>query len=664
MKFQKFLCAAFLVWIQSLQLAWAQVSLPHEEGARVSDGIVIKHGFRTSKTTMFPLPAGQWLVRHKESIQTQTSPPREGVRIVLDRVEAGQLEQVIWVDVYESNNIPWEAGASCATGLISAPRGTALSGGCFSLTGVGFLTDGFFSGRFGHVWSKLRTTWASESVVTQQRALALRGFSDARGGAVVYYSHWSPLTATPGDALASYLQRLRAGEFLSEPETRLSNWYRAYGKSIIDSVTGSAVASNPAAFPMAARNEMLGAASRVAAAAPAAPAREAADAAAKADRDRLSAELEAERSRRQEAEKVLLAREQERQAAEKKLQAELLKRQEDARVAQQKLEQERAERQRQEQASRSGQAEEESRVAAARAQEQQKAQEAAAQRDAKLAAELRELREQLQRIAAAPAAAAPTAAAASAAPAAQPATNTPAVPGSNARRMALVIGNDAYQSVSSLLNARSDARAMAKSLEAAGFKVTLRLDLTERAMKEALRSFRSEVQGGDEVVVFFAGHGVQLGAANYLLPIDIRGDSEEQVRDEAIPLQRILDDLNERKARFSLAIIDACRDNPFKTAGRAIGGRGLAPATAASGQMVIFSAGAGQQALDRLGEKDKEPNGLFTRVFLKEMSRPGVSIDRVVRNVRNEVVEKAKTIGHEQVPALYDQTMGDFFFLR
>ena len=76
MKFQKFLCAAFLVWIQSLQLAWAQVSLPHEEGARVSDGIVIKHGFRTSKTTMFPLPAGQWLVRHKESIQTQTSPPR------------------------------------------------------------------------------------------------------------------------------------------------------------------------------------------------------------------------------------------------------------------------------------------------------------------------------------------------------------------------------------------------------------------------------------------------------------------------------------------------------------------------------------------------------------------------------------------------------------
>jgi uncharacterized caspase-like protein len=214
------------------------------------------------------------------------------------------------------------------------------------------------------------------------------------------------------------------------------------------------------------------------------------------------------------------------------------------------------------------------------------------------------------------------------------------------------------------VNAKSDARAIAKQLEATGFKVTLLFDLTERAMKDALRTFRTSVEGGDEVIVFFAGHGVQLGAANYLLPVDIRGDSEEQVKDEAIPLQRVLDDLSERKARFSLAIVDACRDNPFKGSGRAIGGRGLAPAAAASGQMVIFSAGAGQQALDRLGDKDKDPNGLFTRIFLKEMAKPGVPIDRVVRTVRNEVVQMAKSVGHEQVPALYDQTLGDFFFVR
>ncbi len=80
--------------------------------------------------------------------------------------------------------------------------------------------------------------------------------------------------------------------------------------------------------------------------------------------------------------------------------------------------------------------------------------------------------------------------------------------------------------------------------------------------------------------------------------------------------------------------------------------------------MVIFSAGAGQQALDRLGEKDKDPNGLFTRVFLREMDKPGVSLDRVVRSVRNEVVQMAKSVGHEQVPALYDQTLGEFYFKR
>ena len=138
-------------------------------------------------------------------------------------------------------------------------------------------------------------------------------------------------------------------------------------------------------------------------------------------------------------------------------------------------------------------------------------------------------------------------------------------------------------------------------------------------MKAALRTFSGQVQGGDEVLFFFAGHGVQLGATNYLLPIDIVGDSEAQVRDEALQLQRVLDDMSDRKVKFTLAMIDACRDNPFKSTGRAIGGRGLAPTTAAAGQMVIFSAGTGQQALDKLNNADKNKNGLFTRIFVQEM---------------------------------------------
>jgi hypothetical protein len=233
-----------------------------------------------------------------------------------------------------------------------------------------------------------------------------------------------------------------------------------------------------------------------------------------------------------------------------------------------------------------------------------------------------------------------------------------------ANRKALVIGNDTYKSVPKLLNAREDARTIAANLTAVGYQVTLKLDLDEKEMKTALRIFAEQVQGGDEVLFFFAGHGVQLGATNYLLPIDLAGNSEAQVRDEAIQLQRVLDDMSDRKAKFTLAMIDACRDNPFKSSGRAIGGRGLAPTTAATGQMVIFSAGTGQQALDKLGNNDKNKNGLFTRVFVQEMQKPSLSVDRVVKNVRNKVAELAKTVGHEQVPAIYDQVLGDFYFKK
>ena len=78
--------------------------------------------------------------------------------------------------------------------------------------------------------------------------------------------------------------------------------------------------------------------------------------------------------------------------------------------------------------------------------------------------------------------------------------------------------------------------------------------------------------------------------------------------------------------------------------------------------MIIFSAGAGQQALDRLDATDREANGVFTRVFLREMVRPGVPVDRVLRNVRQEVVRLARSVGKEQTPALYDQAVGDFIF--
>jgi len=241
-------------------------------------------------------------------------------------------------------------------------------------------------------------------------------------------------------------------------------------------------------------------------------------------------------------------------------------------------------------------------------------------------------------------------------------TPTPAKPVNYANRKALVIGNDLYTDVSPLNNAVADADAMTKALEVVGYKVFRYQNLNEKKFKQAIRDFRQQLSGGEEALFFYAGHGVQLNGANYLLPVDIKGENEDQVKDDAILLQKILDDLEDKKAKFALAVIDACRDNPFKSKGRALGGRGLAPTTAATGQMVIFSAGFGQQALDRLGEGDKEKNGLFTRIFVKEMMKPGLSVDRVVRNVRNEVVRLARSVGHDQIPALYDQAIGEFYF--
>lgn len=229
-------------------------------------------------------------------------------------------------------------------------------------------------------------------------------------------------------------------------------------------------------------------------------------------------------------------------------------------------------------------------------------------------------------------------------------------------RKALIFGNNNYLHVPALKNAKADAQAISKVLESIGYKIYYKTDLNTSEMKKAIRQFKNEVEGGDEVIFFYAGHGIQIGSTNYLLPIDISADSEEQIKDDGIPLQRVLDDMNDRKARLTLAMIDACRDNPFTKAGRAIGGRGLAPTAAATGQMIIFSAGTGQQALDRLGPSDKDPNGLFTRVLIKEINTKGVRIDNVIREVRKKVVEAAKSVGHDQVPAIYDQVIGDFYF--
>ena len=225
------------------------------------------------------------------------------------------------------------------------------------------------------------------------------------------------------------------------------------------------------------------------------------------------------------------------------------------------------------------------------------------------------------------------------------------------------MGNDNYTSVSKLQKAGNDATAMARELKNAGFTVQLHKDLNYRGMVRAVEAFTNNITGGDEVVVFFAGHGVQIRNGSYLLPTDIEANSESEVEKTAYELLALTDKISEAKPAFSLVMVDACRDNPLKSKGRNIGNaRGLSAIEPPKGQMVVYSASRGQQALDRLSDKDPNPNGVFTREFITQMKKPGVRIEDIMRSVQDSVETLAKSVSHEQRPAVYNEARGNFYF--
>ena len=241
---------------------------------------------------------------------------------------------------------------------------------------------------------------------------------------------------------------------------------------------------------------------------------------------------------------------------------------------------------------------------------------------------------------------------------------TLALPG-YAKRLALVMGNDNYTNVSKLQKAGNDAEAMARELNAAGFKVNLQRDLSYRGMVKAIESFSADITGGDEVVVFYAGHGVQIKAGSYLLPTDIEVESESQIEKTSYGLNDLIEKLAETKPAFTLVMVDACRDNPMKAKGRAVGNaRGLNAPEPPKGQIVVYSASRGQQALDRLSDSDTNPNGVFTREFIARMRTPGIKIEELMRVVQDSVESLAQTVRHEQRPAVYNESRGNFYFYQ
>jgi len=224
------------------------------------------------------------------------------------------------------------------------------------------------------------------------------------------------------------------------------------------------------------------------------------------------------------------------------------------------------------------------------------------------------------------------------------------------KRVALLIGNSAYKKVSELPNPSRDAAALEKLLRNSGFDFVRRTDnLALSDMRRTLREFSAEVAQADIAVVYFAGHGIEVGGNNYLIPVDAALAQDLDVEDEALPLDRVNQILAPAK-RLRLIILDACRDNPFvrsmkrSVASRSIG-RGLAKVEdLTTDTLIAYAAKAGSTASDGSGT-----NSPYAVALLNHLTTPGLDVRLALGRVRDEVM---KSTGNQQEPYLYGSLGG------
>ena len=226
------------------------------------------------------------------------------------------------------------------------------------------------------------------------------------------------------------------------------------------------------------------------------------------------------------------------------------------------------------------------------------------------------------------------------------------------KRVALVIGNSAYQHVSSLANPANDAQDISKALARIGFEVTIGVDLDYNGMRIALRDFGEAAAGADVALVYFAGHGIEIENTNYLIPVNAALKSDRDVEFEAIRLDVIVNSIADTPG-LKLVLVDACRNNPFvaqmsrASATRSIG-RGLA-AFEPGGVLVGYAARGGTLAQDGDGR-----NSPYATALLEHIEQPGLELGKMFRRVRDRVVEL--TDGFQE-PFTYGSLPGEDIFL-
>lgn len=227
------------------------------------------------------------------------------------------------------------------------------------------------------------------------------------------------------------------------------------------------------------------------------------------------------------------------------------------------------------------------------------------------------------------------------------------LPAAAQNRLALVIGNSDYTSAR-LTNSVNDAADMAVALRHLGFTVSLKKNATFRVMEEAIREFGARLKRGGVGLFYFAGHGMQIGGINYLIPVGARIDKETDVQFEAVNAEKVLAEMSNAENGLNIVILDACRDNPFGRSFRSAG-RGLAIiSNAPSGTFISYSTGPNQIARDGEGR-----NSPYTAALLKYMKEPGLPIEDIFKKVRKNL---RKTTGGKQVPWELSSLEGKFYF--
>lgn len=244
-----------------------------------------------------------------------------------------------------------------------------------------------------------------------------------------------------------------------------------------------------------------------------------------------------------------------------------------------------------------------------------------------------------------------------AAGATEPADNAGAAsPLAGDRRVALVIGNSAYQHYPPLKNPVNDAQDVARRLRELGFEVIERDDLSSRQIGATLREFRVKLEGASVGLVFLAGHGMQINGENYFPGVDAQIASEEDVPNQSLALRQLLDLLGAAKTQLNLVFLDACRNNPFAAATRS-GTRGLARVEAPSGTLISYATRPGSVAEDGSGR-----NGLYTAQLLLQMTQSG---DLPIETLLKRMVSGVKQGSHgSQEPWWEGSIEGNFCFGR